>query len=760
MYEKKERRCPNETCTLFNSKTPPVWDYFDPEVCEILFIAEAPGEDETNVGRPLVGMAGRVLFQALHHNRLTTIANKENAYTYTNGLNLSPLATIGFANVCHCRPAGNRTPSYTECQACSAYLAETISSCKRLRALVLLGDTPLHYLLNELHITKRRGMPTTLFDLPCVPTIHPAACLPFRSPELFDLLAKDIGKAVRLARDGWKVPELIVEDITPEAVDELKATGFAFDIETTSLSPSHGDIIGIAFSNAYGKAWHAWRTSPSQWALAKELLEYKEAFTVAQGNSFDVPYLRLNSDVDIENVSFDTSYGQKLIDPDLPATLAHIMSLYSDEPYYKGQRDELLSGRLTSQQIKEYCGRDASNTWYAVSAIKEQLHEYDMEKVFYSIIMPSSRTANRMQIKGVRLDISRQEKLKTEINSHIKEWREMFDSYGYNIDSPKQVIELLNKVGVKIKDTDAKTIEKAIHRYDHPLLHLIQEYRPWRKMEGTLYGKEGDRGLFNQTDETGIVHTRFKPNGTANSRWSSSNPNLQNIPEELRYIFIPTSDDLNFMQADYARLELHVAANLSQDWDFLKAVESTSIHVELAKEFYGENYTPKQKLLAKTIIFGTIYGRSARSISMDFGITVSEAESLQHRIAGRYPLLVNYALKNLNKLKQQGYLTSVFGRRRYFLSGNIESDAANYPVQTAAGDINNVSCILLDNAGLDLRLAVHDSCVIQYPKGEEKEYAHRLREIMERPIPEINNYGFKVEIKYGPNWKDMEVYHE
>jgi DNA polymerase I len=463
--------------------------------------------------------------------------------------------------------------------------------------------------------------------------------------------------------------------------------------------------------------------------------------------------------INILNVDFDTQYAQKLIEPDQPATLAHILSMYTDSPYYKGQRDELLAGRLTKDQIKDYCGRDAEGTWVAYECLKADLTDAGLDNVFYNIIMPSSKAANRMQIKGVRLDVTRREELEADVATHVKEWRDLFGQYGYNLDSPAQIQGLFNKLGIKVRDMQKKTLAKAINRYDHPLLHCYIEYKPWKKMEGTLFGKEGDKGLFNHIDDNNIIHTRFKPNGTANSRWSSSEPNLQNIPEELRYIFIPDSDRFNFMQGDYTRLELHVAGVLSGDAEFLHDVETTPIHTNLAEEFYGSNYTSKQKLIAKALIFGTIYGRGPRSVSLEFGITVAEAEKLQHRIAGRYPRLVNFALKNLDSLRSNGYLRSIFGRRRFFLGGNLESDAANYPVQTAAGDINNISTIKLDDEGLDLRLAVHDSCVIQYPKGEEKAYASKLTKIMSRPIPELGNYQFPITIKYGPNWKDLIEYN-
>ena len=753
-------KCFNTACPLHTRSLsePPIPGYVrDYDKCQMLFIAEAPGEQETLKHRPLVGPAGGVLFQGLYHAGLATLGEPYKSYIYTGGVNLDPDPIIGIENIVHCRPPLNRTPTEGEIQACVTHLENTLSLLPNLRVIVTMGDTPLHTLLGEKGITKRRGLPAKWKSYVVLPTVHPTLLLPNRRPVWFDIFVRDIIKAKGYLETDWNEPPLVVEDITRTAVDELLRTGFSFDIETTTLSAYHGEIIGIAFSNKPGHAWHAWKDIPYQWQLATILLESK-AYKTAQGNSFDVPYLNVKG-VNITNVDFDTQYAQKLLEPDYPATLAAISSYYFQYPYYKGQRDELLAGRLSRQQIKEYCGRDAEVTEVAKETLKAKLAEDpDLEKVFYTIVMPSSRVANRMQIKGVLMDLSKRQQALDEINTYTAQWQDLFWKYGYNIDSPTQLVELFNKMGIKLKSTDKKALKRAWQRTQNPLIKVVQDYRPWAKVRSMLFGKDGRKGLFGRLDANGYVHSRWKPNGTANSRWASSNPNLQNIPKKLRYLIIP-EPGFGFMQADYKRLELHVAGvlvwTIYNDDTFLRDVERFPIHDMIAEEIYGPNYDDKQRLLAKTVVFGTIYGRSARSIAMDFGITIAEALRMQDKIAFRYPYLVKFAQDNLEALKLNGYLRSAFGRKRFFEGGNLASDAANYPVQTTAGDLNNTSSIILDDL-VDLRIAVHDSLIIQYPLGEEAKYGEIVKSVMSRPITELGGYQFAVSIEYGSTWGDLQ----
>ena len=755
-------KCHNTDCPLHDPKNPPIAEYIaNHDKCEILFLSEGINEVEQIKNRIMVGPAGGVFFQGLLHAGLASVGEPYRSYIYTSGINLDPAPNVGIESIVHCRARNGHFPTEGEIACCKDHFEQKLDLLPNLRVIVPMGDGPVHTLLGAKSITKCRGLPSRYRDYVVLPTLSPDMLLPYKRPAWFDLFVRDLIKAKNYIQSDWNEPPLIVDDITIEAVEELKATGFSFDIETTSLSAYHGEVIGIAFSNKVGHAWHAWKDYPGQWRLAVELLE-SDAYKCAQGNSFDVPFLRAKG-VEIFNVDFDTQYAQKLLEPDYPATLGAISSYYFHYPFYKGQRDELLAGRLSRQQIKEYCGRDAEVTEQGRIVLAAKLKENPkLEKVFYEIVMPSSKVANNMQHKGVLMDLSKREQALEEINTYTAQWQDMFAKYGYNIDSPTQLLELFNKMGLKMKKTDKKALKKAWQRSQNPLVKTVIEYRPWAKVRSMLFGKTGKKGLFGRLDEKGYVHSRWKPNGTANSRWASSNPNLQNIPKKLRYLFIP-EPGFGFLQADYKRLELHVAGVLVWlkygDDTFLRDVERYPIHDIIAEEIYGPHYDDKQRLLAKTVVFGTIYGRGARSIAMDFGVTIAEAERMQNKIAFKYPYLVRFGKENLEFLKANGYLESAFGRHRYFEGGNLVSDAANYPVQTTAGDLNNTSSILLDPL-VDLRLAVHDSLVIQYPLGEEDKYGNIVREVMSRPIEQLGGYQFAVSIEYGSTWGDLEDLNE
>jgi DNA polymerase-1 len=718
---------------------------------EVLFVAEAPGRQEVLEHKPLVGSAGKVLWKAMHESGFASVSFEGDKYTWAYGLNLRPINGVALDNVVHCYP-GNRPPTYAERIHCARHLGTALTNLKNLRLIVALGDTAFNHFTNESKILKRRGMPIVQFipalgrEVPLLPMLHPSFIL--RQRQWYDTFVRDLRKAYKMWKEGFQPYEVEALDLDEEAVRELLRTGFAFDIETTGFSFIEEKIIGCSFSNGRRQAWHAWYDKPHEWQLAVRLLE-SDAYKIAQNGCFDVPFLKAKG-VRINKVEYDTCYAQHLISPELPSNLAFISSLYTNSPYYKEQRDELIAGRLTHAQIKQYCCNDSEVTYSSFQKQRLELAEdQELTKVFNTIVMPSTKVANNLILKGVKIDLEEIEKVRTNLQSIVLPIREVFDNYGVNLNAPAQVKQLLTTMKMPVADTSAETLLKLYKRTNHPLIPSILKYKKYNKVLSTFID-----GLSKRLDPNGFLHTSYRVDGTKNSRWSSKKPNLQNIPPEVRKLFIPSAPGKIFVQADYSRLELFVAGVLSEDSLFLHDVETTPIHDVMAEELFGASYTKHQRLLAKTVIFGTIYGRSARSIAIAFGISVADAERIQHTVARKYLRLTAWTKISLMKLKQDGYLRSAFGRIRYFDEGNLASDAANYPVQTAAGDITNTSLILLDDL-LDLRLTVHDSIVAECYEHERDQTAKTLQSIMSRPIPELKGYQFPVSVEYGPTWGDL-----
>lgn len=726
----------------------------DPASVEILIVAEAPGKQEVVEGKPLVGSAGKVLWKALKEAGLANIAGSADKYVWAYGMLLSPPPFLALDNVVHCNPPNNRPPTVLERIYCSKHLAHNISTLTNLKLVITLGDTALNFLTAETKILKRRGMPF-LHHLPALgrsviimPMLHPSFVL--RQRHWFDTFVRDLRKASRLHLEGLESYRVEALELSEESTNDLLKTGFAFDIETTGFTFHDCSIIGCSFSNSEGVAYHAWKDNEYQWSLAKRLLE-SNAYKVAQNSSFDVPFLNYHG-VKIGEVDFDTCYAQHLLHPDLPSNLSYIASLYTDSPYYKEQRDELIAGRLTKDQIKQYCCHDSSVTW--ASSIQQKAILGPLKNPYYNIVLPCARVANNLIRKGVKIKVDRVEETKNYLERLLHPIRDTFKEYGCNLNAPAQIKSLLGEMGVDVEDTRADTLLKAYQRTQHPLIPTMMKYRKLNKVLSTFV-----IGLHKRVDKDGFLHTSYKVDGTKNSRWSSRSPNLQNIPSEVRKLFIPSEPGRVFIQADYARLELFVAAVLSGDKTFLHDVETTPIHDLLAAELFGPTYTKHQRLLAKTVIFGTIYGRSARSIAIAFGISVAEAQRIQHTVAKKYQALTNWTKISYNNLIRDGFLRSAFNRIRYFEDGNVLSQASNYPVQTAAGDITNTSLIVLNEVE-DIRLTVHDSIVIECAADNVLTSMRVMRDIMSRPIPELDGYSFPVTIETGPTWGDLTVLEE
>lgn len=718
---------------------------------EILFVGQAPGETEQRKKKPFCGPAGRILWEALRLAGLCTECERYEAYLWAYGKFLKPLPNIGLDNVVHCYPPKDREPSPTEIECCFPILEALIASLPKLKVIVGLGDIPLFAFTGRRGITKERGMPRRLDNgLIFLPTVHPSFVL--RQRQWFDAFARDIQKAKRYLEQGWEPEECVWRDIDQTAIEELMKTGFAFDIETTGLNPYNSTILGVAFSNGETTV-HASGNSPSEWEMAKSLLESK-AKKIAQNNGFDVPFLYAHG-VRITRVDGDSRYLEHLLDPSLPANLSFIAAKYLDLSYYKDTRAKLITGKLSMLETKEYCCKDAWTTWKAYEKQKREIQEEpNLLRVYEEIVMPCSEVANSLQIKGVRFDLERGETLKQEILEKISPIKDLFAEYGWNINSNVQLLNLLNEAGFLVRNTQKETLKRFAERTGHPIFETILEYRKYSKFLSTFI-----EGIETRLDPQGYIHTHYNVIGTENSRWSSSNPNLQNIPKEGRVLFIPDGLGYGFMQGDFKQLELFVAALLSGDKKLLNDLKEKSVHDAVSERVYGKDYTSKQRRQVKAMIFGTLYGRSPRSVAIDFGISVKEAKMLQNAIFDQYPKLKTMINKNVALLQKNGYMESIFGRRRYFEGGgNIRADAVNYPIQTAAGDINNLALIKAYQMELDIRLTTHDDIVIQYPLGQEDEYADKLQTAMSQPIKEFGGFRFPVKIEFGRNWGEMEEY--
>lgn len=346
----------------------------------------------------------------------------------------------------------------------------------------------------------------------------------------------------------------------------------------------------------------------------------------------------------------------------------------------------------------------------------------------------------------------------------------------FNINSPKQLGDILFDVlklphGKKTKtgySTNAEILEKL--RPYHPIVEAVLDYRQLTKLKSTYAD-----GLLKVADENGRVHTTFKQTGTATGRLSSTEPNLQNIPvrtelgRELRRYFLPENRDYVIVDADYSQIELRLLAAISGDENLCEAFrEGADIHTSTAAAVFGvprEAVTPEMRKKAKAVNFGIMYGIGAFSLADDIGVSRQQAQEFIDRYFGQFPKIDDYLKRTIAEAYENGYVTTLFGRRRYIaeLSGKNkmqqkfgERVAMNSPIQGTAADLIKIAMVRVHNRlkreGLQARLIlqVHDELLIE----ARRDCAERAMEILREEMENAAKLAvpLTVEIHAGDTW--------
>jgi len=329
-----------------------------------------------------------------------------------------------------------------------------------------------------------------------------------------------------------------------------------------------------------------------------------------------------------------------------------------------------------------------------------------------------------------------------------------FSERGINPRSPRQLLSFFG-----VKSTNEDVLEHYIKR-NHPLKDWMEDllkYRSLYKMTSVYL-----KGVYKRL-KNGRIHTHFKIEGTGTGRLSSENPNLQNVPDEMRVIYV-ADPGYTFIKADHSQIELWVGAIVADEDQMLNdLMNGVDIHyiscqlcfpdVPLIHGNRKQDFTHFQQGVAKTITFGTFYGRTPHSISREFGVTVAEAESWQLKLINKYPKLAKYRERVEKEFHTKGYLTSAFGRRRYISS---ITQGYNFPVQSAASDVTLGSIVKADQEGLEPLISVHDDILYRVPTKTFRRDFQRIKKVMERPVPELKGVSFKIDYQTGPNWYEME----
>jgi len=547
-----------------------------------------------------------------------------------------------------------------------------------------------------------------------------------------------------------------------------------FDTETTGLNNRQDVILGWSFSTQDDTAMAVYLKQPIEedprYPVIKACLEDTKRRKCWQNGCFDTGFARSNNIID-ENFYFDTRLAQQLLNSDLPSDLDFLRAEYTDiKPYKPSKADMKKMQTWPKERMLEYACWDAHTLREVRKKQVQHLSEGQVQ-VMQELLIPLSRAINAMEATGVLVDVETLAAIYSQIAPQLEEMALPFHKLGLNPRSPVQMKPFFHKDhdgrmltgGQKIKDTQELTLERQIKRA-HPkaeLMRLLLDYRKLQKLESTYL-----RGVFKRL-ENGRIHTHFKIEGTGTGRLSSENPNLQNVPHHMRVIYIADPGYV-LVKGDYSQIELWVVAitiyNITGCDAMLKDLQAgEDIHYHACQLCWGtereltgnrkDDYTEREQLIAKAMVFGTVYDRTAHSIALEFAVTRREAELWQMQLVNKYPGMARYKDHCETAFNRTGYLDTPFGRRRYLQTFR---QGLNFPIQSTASDITLWAIVLLHQAGLDLLLSVHDDILIRSKEGEVEEDLKTFKRVMERTIPELNNMNFKAGFSTGENWTEMK----
>ena len=450
-----------------------------------------------------------------------------------------------------------------------------------------------------------------------------------------------------------------------------------------------------------------------------------------------------------------------------------MLAAYALNPQRPGFDAESLCAQ---EGIEGFAEHPATALRRLAEAQSAQMRETGVERIYREIELPLAYVLRGMEREGFLVDAGVLEDLGKDFRVHISalvdEIAEMAGER-INLNSPKQLGELLfSKLGIpspkKKISTNAEVLEQLAE--DYPICGKILEYRKYQKLQSTYID-----ALIPMRDAAGRIHTRFDPVGTATGRISSSEPNLQNIPvrtelgKAIRGAFVARPGWV-LVDADYSQIELRVLAHISGDPTMIHAFqEDQDIHARTASEVYGvplDQVTGQMRSASKAVNFGIVYGISEFTLAKNIGTSRFEAKAFIDRYFERYPGVKAYMDGAVKKGHEQGFVTTLMGRRRYLpelQSANYnlrafgERCAMNSPIQGTAADIIKLAMIAVDRAlqaeGLEAKLImqVHDELIVEAPERESERVRDLLKRCMEGIFP--LSVPLKTDISIGGDWR-------
>lgn len=601
------------------------------------------------------------------------------------------------------------------------------------------------------------------------------------------------GKKYHLVADEPALQKLIKQLASQEVV--------AFDTETRELDSISQNLIGLSFSWSEHEGYYVALEHASGPTLSlkktldqlRPLLEADTPRLAAHNLKYDYEVL-LAYGIKLGGCIFDTLLGSYLLNPGARTlkldTLAFQELGESMQPITEligtGKSQRSLAD-ISSEEVALYAAEDAEMTWRLYKKFDQDLRDAGLDRVLDMIDLPLIPVIADMEHAGVRLDTAFLNALHGQFGSELADIErevQTLAGHEFNLNSPAQLAKVLfdelaigkgmTKRGGTHKSTAADQLEK--YRDAHPIVPLIMRYRELAKLKSTYV--DALPKLIRK--DTGRLHTSFNQTVAATGRLSSSDPNLQNIPvrtaqgREIRKAFI-TDPGFMLFAADYSQFELRIAAHLSEDETLSKAFKSgQDIHAATAARVSGveiEEVTPEQRYAAKAVNFSILYGATPHGVARSTGMSVAEATAYIDDYFKTYPKLKSYMDRMIDKAKQDGFVETIFGRRRYLPEIHSSTHpvreaakrmAINMPVQGSQADILKMAMVNIhrglrkQSAQSRMILTVHDELVFEVPEEDIASVAPWI--ISEMETAYTLSVPIVADARVGKNWGEMKPY--
>ena len=605
------------------------------------------------------------------------------------------------------------------------------------------------------------------------------------------------------------VPDLRVTVVdTPEALQALAqaladADTIAVDTETDSLNKMQARLVGISLAVAPDHGYYIplghreGRQLP--WEQVRDAL--RPALTnprqgkVGHNLKFDYVILARHG-LHMTPLTFDTMLAEWLCDPAsrnlglknlawvrLDLAMTDIVDLIG-----KG-RKQISMDAVPIAQAAPYAAADVAVVLRLLPVLQADMERRGVAHLLHDLEMPLVPILAHMEMTGVAVDVAQLQRLEAELRQRLQEMEErVFQAVGhrFNLNSPQQLAQVLyGELGLNPPPGTRKTSSGryttaadvlAAMRTQHPVVDWILEHRELSKLLHTYVV-----ALREQIHpETGRIHTTYNQTGTVTGRIVSQNPNLQNIPvrtalgREVRRAFV-AAEGYRWLSVDYSQIELRVVAHISGDEAMIAAFQAgQDIHRATAAVIFDvapEEVTPQQRRLAKAVNFGLIYGMTPYGLSQAVDIPVDQARAFVDAYFSRFSKVREYMERTLQQAYQQGYVETLFGRKRYFpelqnpdihvnARRRAEREAINAPIQGTAADILKKAMIAVDAAlraqapRARVLLQVHDELDLEVPADEVDRVAALVKRTMEQVVQ--LKVPLVADAKVGPNWDALE----